>query len=143
MRKYLSSWQFWVAMILTFVFIHSIGHAEDEVYKEKIPMYVNHLDPTGGNKDHLVIDPEGVWLGFGPEIEGAGTVWAFADYQRKMAGIKIATTISDGEVYPSCVIFEVNKVDYMRTLNHPKLRIGNAFSTTCEGVDKWIKETLK
>jgi hypothetical protein len=110
--------------------------ADDSVWLSKqVPMYVNH--PSPDHKDNLKVEYP-VWEGFGPtEVAGTKTVWAFADYQRNLGGVK-----NDHGEWVDCVVFEVNNVEYLKKLNDPRLRVHATMYSTCEGVDKWIKEEL-
>jgi len=115
---------------------------DDTVWKSKqVPMYINLPDKDG--KDNLVVEYE-VWEGFGPKVDapGAKMIWAFVDYQRVLGGVRIDITTEKG-VFPTCPVFEVNDVEYLKKLNDPRLKIYNSFMTTCEGVEKWITTELK
>jgi hypothetical protein len=131
-----------IIMAVCVVLFAATVEAEDEVHLPEVPMYVNYPDPTGGTDDNLRVDPDGVWAGFGEDVEGATIVWAFADYQRKMVGLRVDITTESG-VFPVCTILGVNNVDYFRTLNHPKLKVFQTFQDVCSGAEEWIKEELK
>jgi hypothetical protein len=139
-------WWWMIAVVMggcAFLMTHN-AYAEDDTHVIKRPMYVNWPDETGNNKDNLRIDYDGIWEGFGPEVKvpGAEMLWAFVDYQRNIGGVRVDITTKDG-TFPTCPMFEVNDVEYLRTLNDPRLKVFNTFMTTCEGVEKWIKEELK
>ena len=112
------------------------AYGEDDAWDKKPPMYINPLHPK--SEDHIVIDPEGIWAGFGEDNKSVKTMWALVDYQRNIGGVRSDVTTEGGKIFSSCIIFEVNNVEYLRILNDPKLVVHQTFIVGCEGIEKWI-----
>jgi hypothetical protein len=135
-----------MAVAVSVAYAWAISHAEDEVHvvkKDAAKMYVNH-PAVVGHEDNLKLDPDGVWEGFDPKgkVEHADLVWAYVDYQRRLAGVRVDITTEKG-TFRTCPLFEVNDVEYLREKNDKRLVVGNHMMTTCGGIEKWIKEELQ